>query len=321
MRPCVAGTEYLLLGGQHITKALSEVAKELEEQHLPVPDFYRQVRARVLRVDAPPAIRELAAGEHQFQQQQVKGLKLSDFARLLLKPHTQSLPTELQRLAHVLCVTGYAERVEQAVCVRCPARPPAPWLGRNAKWQTDPVPPSVLSFPLFSRGCAKRKPPRQSVCRHIAPELSVGSFQPPPQPLFPSRQEKAYKEWGPFLRFVEEGGEAALTGLVKLETNGERPTVVSLRTALRPLITPESRAAILPAFNAQNARLRTVNIASHGIQLDMYVDWHWSRENSCINQDWGVRCCPGILGSLPSPSECVGVAMGAGPRRSLWVGA
>ena len=118
---CIASSpltdsEFLVLGGQHIARAMREIVTELTAEHRPVPHTLSHVRARVLKVDTPEPVRRAAAGDHQFAQQQVSHLKLSDIARLLLRPDIQAMPRQLDRLARTLRMAGHADRTKPAVC-------------------------------------------------------------------------------------------------------------------------------------------------------------------------------------------------------------
>jgi hypothetical protein len=119
-----------VLGGQHIAKAMLEIGAEMAAEHRPVPHTLSHVRARVLKVDTPEPVRRAAAGDHQFAQQQVSHLKLSDIARLLLRPDIQAMPRQLDRLASTLRMAGHADRTKPAVCDQ-PSLP-LPWTPSHA---------------------------------------------------------------------------------------------------------------------------------------------------------------------------------------------
>lgn len=120
------GNEYLLLGGQHIAKAMQNVAADLLAQHLPVPRELQFVRARVLKNAAPLQVRRAAAGDHQYVQQQVDPLRLSEIGAVMLHQATQSIAKPQQRLAEALRVSGHPDREKEPVCTSAPVALPIP---------------------------------------------------------------------------------------------------------------------------------------------------------------------------------------------------
>jgi hypothetical protein len=115
-------------------------------------------------------------------------------------------------------------------------------------------------------------------------------------------QDKVWKEWKPFVQFIEENGQLAVSGLEKLEAVKEKVSLGSLRPALRPLLTVHARASLIPTLLSTGCRLVNVMAASRRAQLAMWVDWHWCKENKYLNPKWGMSLLPMCLSSEPCTS-------------------
>ena len=77
--------------------------------------WQERVRAKILRADTPQHLRQLAAGDSQFQQRVYVDLKLSDWARLLLGPDVKQHSDFEKRIALAIRKCGF-ERPETPVC-------------------------------------------------------------------------------------------------------------------------------------------------------------------------------------------------------------
>ena len=98
------------------------------------------------------------------------------------------------------------------------------------------------------------------------------------------------KDWGHLLRFVEENGAAAVTGLRALEDRGEQVTLGGLRRSLRPLLTPEARRKLLPYLLSSSATMRSLDAASLRVQKEMWLTWHWAPYNKYLHKE--IRMLP-----------------------------
>ena len=116
-------------------------------------------------------------------------------------------------------------------------------------------------------------------------------------------QDKAWKDWKPFVQFIEENGQLAVSGLEKLEAVKEKVSLGSLRPALRPLLTAHARASLIPTLLSTGCRLVNVMAASRRAQLAMWVDWHWCKENKYLNPKWGMSLVLLCVSSEPGVSS------------------
>ena len=116
-------------------------------------------------------------------------------------------------------------------------------------------------------------------------------------------QDKAWKDWKPFVQFIEENGQLAVSGLEKLEAVKEKVSLGSLRPALRPLLTAHARASLIPTLLSTGCRLVNVMAASRRAQLAMWVDWHWCKEIKYLNPKWGISLVPLCVSSEPNVSS------------------
>ena len=62
-----AEEKYMVLGGQHTTKALLLLRDEYTREKVPIPAWCRKVNARVLRPSMDLDTRERLAGDHQCE--------------------------------------------------------------------------------------------------------------------------------------------------------------------------------------------------------------------------------------------------------------
>ena len=78
------GDEYLVLSGQHSVLALRRRADDFQRDMVQVPDEYLFVNAVVLEHRTPPGLRQLAAGDAQSAQSNIRELTVTEFTRILL---------------------------------------------------------------------------------------------------------------------------------------------------------------------------------------------------------------------------------------------
>jgi hypothetical protein len=76
--------EFIVISGQHLCTALKRVAEQMLQQGLDPPAPYTKVSCRIMRHNTPVGVRQLAAGDAQAAQGNVRGLSLVDFGRLFL---------------------------------------------------------------------------------------------------------------------------------------------------------------------------------------------------------------------------------------------
>ena len=82
--------QYTVIGGQHTCWALQQLAKDYVRDRRDLPDWLTHMRADVLRHDTPLEVKLAAAGDSQFIQSNVRSLKVTDWARLLLADNIQT---------------------------------------------------------------------------------------------------------------------------------------------------------------------------------------------------------------------------------------
>jgi hypothetical protein len=110
-----------VLSGQHSVLALRRVAEQYVADLLEVPPTIHSVMAVVLRPQTPPEIRELASGDAQAVQAQVKEVTIPEFARLLLTEYERNPHPEGKghRLALAYRKSGW-DRAQSTVRVPAP---------------------------------------------------------------------------------------------------------------------------------------------------------------------------------------------------------
>ena len=132
-------------------------------------------------------------------------------------------------------------------------------------------------------------------------------------------------EYRPVQLLVEEHAADGLQALVALSTMvaPKKLTVTNLQPgpallpvsfcrqrgacprSLRPLLTPDSRAAALPILLQQGRRLllKEVERDIARINHEQWVSWHWQKDNPMIHSD--IRMLPPLpLSCLAVPASC-----------------
>jgi len=113
-------SRYTVLGGQHSCRAVWSLRKELIEKGLPVPHSLNFVRGNVLKSSTPLSVRMAAGGDHQFAQEQVTSMAVSQLIKHLVLGDTES--TEPTQSLLKRCISGVRragwDRPETEVCVR-----------------------------------------------------------------------------------------------------------------------------------------------------------------------------------------------------------
>jgi len=111
----VAGTQYIVLGGQHLWYAIAELRRQFLAEARPLPEWLVYVKATILHHHTPVAARQRLAGDSQFVQSRVSRLGMGDFARLCAMPDAIQEKDIVSRVTTLVAKCGW-ERDRRAVC-------------------------------------------------------------------------------------------------------------------------------------------------------------------------------------------------------------
>ena len=90
------------------------------------------------------------------------------------------------------------------------------------------------------------------------------------------------KEYSSLGRWVDACGQASVSALENLEKYKKDLTPNMLR-CLRPLITPESRRALLPVMMKNKVTMHELELEASTIERKLWVGWHWREGNPHID--------------------------------------
>ena len=119
-----------MLSGQHISAAMALLHRRRLAEGLESMPFLCTVDAEILKYETPVHVRQLYAGERQFQQQSVGATSWSNLLFLAL-PSPQREANDHARLVDAVARAGF-ERETNRVCTGCLAT------GRRRRHRTTP---------------------------------------------------------------------------------------------------------------------------------------------------------------------------------------